>query len=97
MGRRWQLLHLIDRPGGITVDGAAKELGCTIRSVWRGLDVLQRAGFPRSTTRRAPTAIVWHVQEDFQSRLPLKLTLAEIAVLLMSRDVLSPLGPTDWE
>ena len=29
-----------------TVDEAARELGCTVRTVWRDLAVLQKANFP---------------------------------------------------
>src|SRR4029450_14084563 len=35
---------------------------------------------------------VWRVTEDFKRALPLKLTLGELAALLMSRHLLSPLG-----
>ena len=35
---------------------------------------------------------VWRVQDDFKQRLPLKLTLAELAALVMSRELLAPVG-----
>jgi predicted DNA-binding transcriptional regulator YafY len=91
--RQWQLLQLIDRPVGITVDDAATDLDCTVRTIWRDLRVLQDAGFPiyddpGADGRRS----VWRVREEFKRSLPLKLTLAELAALVMSRELLAPVG-----
>jgi predicted DNA-binding transcriptional regulator YafY len=84
---------MIDRPQGVTVDDAARDLECTIRTIWRDLDALQKAGFPLYTERAADgNRGIWRVTEDFKRALPLKLTLAELASLLMSRHLLSPLG-----
>src|SRR4029453_15154784 len=91
--RQWQLLQLIDRPQGITVHDAARDLTVTIRTIWRAPDPLQKAGFPLSPGRAADgNRGVWRVTEDFKRALPLKLTLGELAALLMSRHLLSPLG-----
>jgi predicted DNA-binding transcriptional regulator YafY len=93
LSRQWRLIQLIDRPQGITVDDASRELSCTIRTIWRDLDALQKAGFPLYTERAADgNRGVWRVTEDFKRALPLKLTLGELAALLMSRHLLSPLG-----
>ena len=93
LARQWRLLHLIDRPQGVTVEDAARDLGCTVRTIWRDLGVLQKAGFPLYTDRAANGyRSVWRVTEEFKQRLPLKLTLAEIAALVMSRQLLAPLG-----
>ena len=93
LSRQWRLLQMIDRPQGVTVDDASRELQCTIRTIWRDLDALQKAGFPLFTERAADgNRGVWRVSEDFKRALPLKLTLGELAALLMSRHLLSPLG-----
>jgi len=93
LSRQWRLIQLIDRPQGITVDDATRDLAVTIRTVWRDLDVLQKAGFPLYTERAADgNRGVWRVTEKFKRALPLKLTLGELAALLMSRDLLSPHG-----
>jgi predicted DNA-binding transcriptional regulator YafY len=77
----------------VTVDDASRELQCTIRTIWRDLDALQKAGFPLFTERAADgNRGVWRVTEAFKRALPLKLTLGELAVLLMSRHLPSPLG-----
>jgi len=91
--RQWMLLQLIDRASGVTVAGAAETLGCAVRTIWRDLRVLQEAGFPiydqkDGDGRRG----LWKVTERFRTSLPVKLTLAELAALLMSRDLLAPLG-----
>jgi predicted DNA-binding transcriptional regulator YafY len=91
--RQWKLLQLIDRPAGITVDDAVGELACHRRTIFRDLQVLQAAGFPiynedADDGRRR----VWRVTEAFRRQIPLRLTLAELAALLMSRELLAPLG-----
>jgi predicted DNA-binding transcriptional regulator YafY len=91
--RQWQLLQLLDRAAGIAVDDAARGLRCTVRTVWRDLRVLEDAGFPiydepQADGRRS----VWWIQEDFHLRLPLKLSLSELAALVMSRELIAPAG-----
>ena len=91
--RQWQLLQLIDRPAGVTVDDAANDLGCTVRTIWRDLTVLQEAGFPIYDEKAADgRRSVWKVREEFKRTLPLKLTLAELAALVMSRELIAPVG-----
>ena len=93
LSRQWRLLQMIDRPQGVTVDDGARELACTVRTIWRDLGVLQQAGFPLYTERAADgNRGVWRVTEEFKRALPLKLTLGELVALLMSRDLLTPLG-----
>lgn len=93
LARQWRLLQLIDRPAGVTVEDAAQELDCTVRTIWRDLRVLHDAGFPIYDDK-APDGRrgLWRVNDDFKRRLPLKLTLAELAALVMSRELLAPLG-----
>ncbi len=91
--RQWQLLQLIDRAAGVTVEDAAADLECTVRTIWRDLRVLEDAGFPiyddpGADGRRS----VWRVREEFKRSLPLKLTLAELSALVMSREFLAPVG-----
>lgn len=91
--RQWRLLHLLDRPAGVTVEDAAADLGCAVRTIWRDLRVLQDAGFPiydeaMGDGRRS----VWRFQEAFRLRLPLHLSVTELVALVMSRGLLSPAG-----
>jgi len=69
LSRQWRLLQMIDRPQGVTVDDAARDLECTIRTIWRDLGVLQAAGFPIYTERAADgNRGVWRVTEGVQAR-----------------------------
>jgi len=91
--RQWLLLQKIDRPAGIAVDDAARELHCTPRTIWRDLQVLQDAKFPIYNEPEADgRRSIWRIDDAFRHRLPLKLTLSEVAALLMSRDLLGPAG-----
>lgn len=91
--RQWRLLQLIDRPAGVTVDDAAGDLGCTRRTIFRDLRVLQNACFPIYDDRAADgPRTVWRVSEGFKQKLPLRLTLDELAALLMSEALLAPAG-----
>src|SRR5262245_4667502 len=89
--RQWRLLQLLDRPAGVAVDEAARDLGCAVRTVWRDLEVLQAAGFPIRDERMADgRRSLWRIEEHFRKRLPLKLSLSEITAILMSRDLIGP-------
>ncbi|HET9488490.1 MAG TPA: transcriptional regulator [Methylomirabilota bacterium] len=93
LSRQWRLLQLLDAPAGVTVEDAARDLGCAVRTIWRDLRVLEDAGFP-IYDEPAPDGRrgLWRIDPAFKARLPVKLTLAELAALLMSRQVLAPLG-----
>jgi predicted DNA-binding transcriptional regulator YafY len=93
LARQWRLFQLLDAPAGVTVEDAASDLDCTVRTIWRDLRVLQDAGFPiyderASDGRRG----LWKINPEFKTRLPVKLSLSELAALLMSRQLLAPLG-----
>src|SRR5438309_911842 len=91
LSRQWRLVPMIDRPRGVTVDDAARDLACTVRTVWRDLAALQQAAFPLYTERAADgNRGVWRVRDDFKRALPLKLTLGELVALLMGRDLVPP-------
>jgi len=93
LARQWHLLQLIDHPAGIAVDDAARKLGCTVRTIWRDLDVLQKAGFPLYDDKGVDgRRSLWKLEEQFTLGLPVKLSLAETAALVMSRDLLRPAG-----
>ena len=91
LARQWQLLQLIDQPAGIAVDDAARKLDCTVRTIWRDLSALQKAGFPLYDDKGADgRRSLWKLEEQFTLGLPVKLSLAETAALVMSRDLLRP-------
>jgi predicted DNA-binding transcriptional regulator YafY len=93
LARQWRLLQFLDKAAGVTVEDAARELGCAVRTIWRDIRVLEDAGFPLSSERAADGRRgVFRLDPAFRARLPLKLTLSELAALLMSRQLLAPLG-----
>jgi hypothetical protein len=61
--RQWQLLQLIDRPSGVTVEDAATELGRHVRTIWRDVGVLDRAGFPIYDDKSDGHRTIWKVTE----------------------------------
>jgi len=84
---------MIQHPAGIAVDDAARKLDCTVRTIWRDLSALQKAGFPLYDDKGADgRRSLWKLEEQFTLGLPVKLTLAETAALVMSRDLLRPAG-----
>jgi predicted DNA-binding transcriptional regulator YafY len=84
---------MIQRPGGVSIDDAARALECTARTIWRDLSALQAAGFPLYDDKAADgRRSIWKLEEKFTLGLPVKLTLAETAALVMSRDLLRPAG-----
>ncbi len=90
LARQWQLLQLIDQPAGIAVDDAARKLDCTVRTIWRDLSALQKAGFPLYDDKGADgRRSLWKLEEQFTLGLPVKLSLAETAALVMSRELLT--------
>ena len=85
---------MIQGPAGIAVDDAARKLGCTVCTIWRDLRVLEQAGFPLYDDKVGDgRRSLWKLEERFTLGLPVKLTLAETSALLMSRDLLRPVGP----
>ena len=63
--RQWRLLQLIDRPAGVTVEDAASALDCHVRTIWRDVGVLDRAGFPIYDEKSGDgSRTVWRVDEE---------------------------------
>jgi len=42
---------MIQHPAGIAVEDAARKFDCTVRTIWRDLSALQKAGFSRDDDR----------------------------------------------
>jgi len=70
---RWRLLQLIDRSAGVTIEDAARELDCHVRTIWRDVDVLARAGFPIYDDKAGDgRRTVWRFTKGFRRASPLK-------------------------
>ena len=67
LSRQWRLLQLLDAPAGVTVEDAARDLDCVVRTIWRDLRVLQDAGFPiydEAQAKALATEKGWVVKPD---------------------------------
>jgi len=91
LSRQWRLIRFLDHPNGFTVDEAARELGCTVRTVWRDLAVLQKASFPLYDDKDG-RRVRYRLVDGFRAKLPAPFTLSELVALLMSRDLLAPVS-----
>jgi len=91
LSRQWRLIRLLDHPNGFTVDEAARELGCTVRTLWRDLDVLQKASFPLYNDKDGKR-VRYRLVDGFRAKLPAPFTLSEVVALLLSRDLLAPMN-----
>ncbi len=91
LARQWRLLQFLGRPEGVAVEDASHRLGCTVRTVWRDLGVLQEAGFPIYDERDGRRGL-WKIERAFLDRLPIPFSLPEVVALLASRDLLDPGG-----
>lgn len=89
LSRQWRLIRFLDHPNGFTVDEAVRELGCTVRTLWRDLGVLQKANFPLYTEKDG-RRVRYRLVDGFHAKLPAPFTLSEVVALLMSRDLLAP-------
>jgi predicted DNA-binding transcriptional regulator YafY len=84
----------------VTVADGARELGCSVRTVWRDLRALHEAGLPiySDSDANGGRQSVWRVHTSFHERLPLPLTLDEVVGLVLTERLLgparlSPFGP----
>ncbi len=89
LSRQWRLIRFLDHPNGFTVDEAARELGCTVRTVWRHLAVLQKANFPLYDDKDG-RRVRYRLVDGFRAKFPAPFTLSEVVALLMSRDLPAP-------
>ncbi len=83
--RQWKiLLSLLERKTGLTVQGLAEELGASIRTVYRDLEVLDRAGVPLVQEREGRN-VRWRVMNTtfsgFGRGLGLSFTTLEVEAL----------------
>lgn len=96
LAREWRMLReLSSHPEGRSYTELARSMGAAVRTVYRDLETLKRAGFPVSRARMH-TKQVWKLAE---SRVPgVAFTPAELTALAMARSMLagspgSPFAP----
>lgn len=96
LARQLQLMQMLEHRQEIAVPEVAAELGYTVRTVYRDLQVLERVGVPIYQERRGRQAR-WRVMEGYRRRLSITLSWPEMLALLAARKMLegvsaAPLG-----
>ncbi len=91
--RQWRLLYILAARGGKTIAELAQEIGCSRRTVWRDLAILQEVGFPLTTDRDGRESR-YLLMEGVRGLPPIPFTLPELASLHLARHLLLPLRTT---
>src|ERR1700693_479226 len=91
LARQLQLMQMLERRQQIVVPEVAEELGYTVRTVYRDLQVLERVGVPIYQERRGRHAR-WRVMEGYRRRLSMTLSWPEMMALVLGRKLLAKLS-----
>jgi predicted DNA-binding transcriptional regulator YafY len=93
LARQQRLVRLLDQGDRLSVPHAAGELGCTERTVYRDLVVLQEIGVPVYQEREGKRKR-WRLIDGPRRRLSVTLRFAETLALTTGRDLLAGLAGT---
>src|SRR5712664_3973806 len=91
LARQLQLIQILDERRQVSVPQVARELGYTIRTVYRDLAVLERVGVP-IYQERVGNAARWRVVEGYRRKLSLTLSWSEVLALTAGRRLLEGLS-----
>jgi predicted DNA-binding transcriptional regulator YafY len=86
--RQWKILKTIEKGRFTSSAKLAEEHGVTERTIRRDIEALQEAGFPLYDDRHDGKK-VWRLVEGYKERLTQSFTLAELAALYFSRNMLA--------
>lgn len=89
--RQWKILKTIEAGRYSTAQTMADEHGVTERTIRRDIEALQEAGFPLYDDR-VDGRKVWRLVEGYKQRLGQTFSLAELAALYFSKNLMSFLG-----
>lgn len=87
LARQLQLMQMLEHRQEIVVPEVAAELGWTVRTVYRDLQVLERVGVPIYQDRQGRQAR-WRVVEGYRRRLSITLSWPEMLALVAARKML---------
>lgn len=93
LSRQWKLLHILASRGGRTIPELIRAAGCSRRTVWRDLQILQAVGFP-ITNERDGRESRYRLMEGARGLPPIPFTLTELMSLHLGRHLLVPLRGT---
>lgn len=91
LARQLQLMQMLEGRKEIAVPEVAAELGYTVRTVYRDLQVLERVGVPIYQDRQGRQAR-WRVMEGYRRRLSITLSWPEMLALVAARKLLAALS-----
>ncbi len=93
LARQFRLWWLLLDERQLSVDDAAKRFGCARRTIYRDLEVLQRAGMPlfQEATGRS---VRWRLDEGFHRTLSVQLSVQEAMALVAGAQSLASLAGT---
>ena len=91
LARQLQLMQMLEHRQEIVVPEAAAQLGYTVRTVYRDLQVLERVGVPIYQERQGRHAR-WRVMEGYRRRLSITLSWPEMMALALGRKLLDELS-----
>ncbi len=89
--RLWMVL--LDQRELVSVDEAAATLGCTRRTIYRDLGVLQRSGMPLYQAKIG-RQVRWRLDEGFHRNLSIQFSVQEAMALVAGAQFLAPLAGT---
>ena len=89
--RQWKILKRIEAGRYTSTADLAREHDVTERTIRRDIEALQEAGFPLYD-ERADGRKLWRLVDGYKQRLTQTFTLAELAALYFSKNLLSFLG-----
>lgn len=90
--RQWRILKTIETGRYTTTQALADEHGVTERTIRRDIEALQEAGFPLYDERVESGRKVWRFIEGYRQKLTQTFSLAELAALFFSKNLMSFLG-----
>jgi len=93
LSRQWKLFEILEERREISVPEIARELGYTVRTVYRDLLVLEDLGVP-IYQQRAGRRARWRVVEGNRRRLALTLSWSEMLALSAGEKLLSGMAGT---
>lgn len=91
--RQLELWVLLDQERELSVDDAARRLGCTRRTVYRYLEVLQRMNMPLYQEQQGKR-VRWRLVDGFHRRLSVNLSLHEVMSLVAAEHLLAGMKGT---
>lgn len=85
---------MIAQGGGVSIDDATRALGCTRRTLYRDLAMLQEVGYPLYSEADGDGVTRWRLVDGFRQQHAMVFSHEELVALWMARGALSGLDGT---